>query len=385
MTIRKRPSKKAKNGYVFEVFITYQENGITQHHTKRGFETKKEAQEYETKKKAEIQENGKIKKEVKKTFEQVYYEFLQLGCDQYQYNTIRNTKNVFNMYLQKDIGKFQITSFDYATLQKYFNSIAEYGLARNKSIRKAIKRVLDFAVKMDYIKNNPIHLVTVKGVEVIDKKDHVISLQDFNTIIQDLEDIGDFKRKAYSIALQIALYTGLRISEVLALEKSDFDFDNSMIYINKKLNYQGLTKEEFYITHELKSKSSNAYIPLIDNLKIVLLKWFEINPYNKVVCDEQGYYLNPNVLSTDVKRLAKKRNIYFHFHMLRHTFATILVTSNVDIKTAQELMRHASFNTTLTLYTHINDEVKKNTLNDVFNSKCVKNVLNPQIELKSLS
>lgn len=45
--------------------------------------------------------------------------------------------------------------------------------------------------------------------------------------------------------------------------------------------------------------------------------------------------------------------------MLRHTFATLLVTNKVGIKVTQELMRHSSFNTTMTLYTHINDEKKE--------------------------
>lgn len=169
------------------------------------------------------------------------------------------------------------------------------------------------------------------------------------------------------------------------MDKRDFDFTNNLIYVNKKLNYQGLKKKDFFASSDLKSKSSNAELPLINLLKEPLLKWFEENPYYKAVCDEEGYYLNPNVLSSYVKEIANKRNIYFHFHMLRHTFATILVTSGVDIKTAQELMRHANFNTTLSLYTHINNEVKKNTLNSVFDSKRVKNVLNPQIEVKSLS
>ena len=71
--------------------------------------------------------------------------------------------------------------------------------------------------------------------------------------------------------------------------------------------------------------------------------------------------------------------------MLRHTFATMLVTNKVDIKVAQELMRHSSFNTTMTLYTHINDEKKRTALNGVFNSSCVKNVLNLESENKRLN
>lgn len=376
MSIRKRESKKAKGGHVYEVFITYKENGITQHYTKRGFATRKEAEYHETLIKAEIQENGKIRKEVKKTFEDVYNEFLELGCDKYQYNTICITKKVFQTHLQKTIGHYLITEFDYTLLQKFFNSLADGGITKNKNIKKAINRVLNYAVTVGYISSNPINLITVKGVEIVNKKEKVISLEDFNRLIDELEEIGDYKRQCYAVALQIGLYTGLRMSEVLALDKEDIDFYNNIIHVNKKLNYLGLTKKELFVTHQMKSKSSNAYIPLADKLKVILLKWFKINPYDKIVCDIDGNYLHPNVFTKEVTQAAKKLGIYFHYHMLRHTFATMLVTNKVDIKVAQELMRHSSFNTTMTLYTHINDEKKRNAVNDVFNSTCVENVLN---------
>lgn len=60
MSIRKRASKKAKKGYVYEVFLTYKEDGITMHYSKRGFESKREALDHETVKKMEIQEYGNI-------------------------------------------------------------------------------------------------------------------------------------------------------------------------------------------------------------------------------------------------------------------------------------------------------------------------------------
>ena len=41
MSIRKRTSKKAKNGYVYEVYFNYKTNGITNRYTKSGFKTKK--------------------------------------------------------------------------------------------------------------------------------------------------------------------------------------------------------------------------------------------------------------------------------------------------------------------------------------------------------
>lgn len=376
MSIRKRSSKKTKSGYVYEADFYYFEDGIKKRFTKSGFKSKQEARDYITLKQAEVKQNGRLIQEVKKSFKDVYNEFMELGCDQYQHNTIISTKTTFESYIKDSIGNVPITQFDYQFLQKYFNSLADTGYEKNKNIKKAINRILNFAIKMDYIKSNPINLVTVKGVEIVNDKPKVISYEDFNRIVTEFNDIGSFKSKAYAIALQIGFYTGLRLSEVLALDKSDFDFTNDLIYINKKLNYHGLDRYTFYVTHQLKSKSSNAYIPMARVLKSILKDWFNENPYDKVLCDVEGYYINPDSFSNEIRRVAKKLGIYFHYHMLRHTFATTLVTSNVDIKTAQELLRHSNFNTTMTLYTHINDETKKQVINNVFSTKSGEKVAN---------
>ena len=51
---------------------------------------------------------------------------------------------------------------------------------------------------------------------------------------------------------------------------------------------------------------------------------------------------------------------------MRKLFVMKLVLGNVDIKTTQELMRHSNFNTTMSLYTHINDEHKQEVINQIF-------------------
>lgn len=148
-----------------------------------------------------------------------------------------------------------------------------------------------------------------------------------------------------------------------------------MINVNKKLQYKGLKKHQFYVTEQMKSKTSQSKIPLATILKQSLLEWFNENPYDVIICDSKGYYVNPNVLSSKVKQVAKNIGVSFHFHMLRHTFATNIVSSNVDLKTAQELMRHANINTTLSIYTHVQDDHKKQVINDIFNITCGENVV----------
>lgn len=364
--------KKNNKGFTFEVNFTYKDNGITKRYFKGGFHTKKEALNHEIMMKAQVQEKGTIKKEVKKTFEDVYNEFLENGTLQYQQATIHNTKRYYNDF--KSLCKVPIKNFNYQLLQRYFNSRSNKGIETNRCIKKAINRVLNYAIKVGYIENNPLSLVIVTGVDSHMEHEQILSENDFIKLVSALDEQSTFNYHAYSIAIQIAYYTGLRISEVLALDKDDIDMKNDIINVNKKLCYLGLKKDEFYTTHQMKSKKSRSIIPLVYPLKQSLIKWLDMNPYEKLLCDCDECYINPNVLSSSVKKISKPLNIDFHFHMLRHTFITNLVMNAVDLKTTQELARHSNINTTMSIYTHIQEEHKKSALNNVFNKKCGQNV-----------
>ncbi len=60
--------------------------------------------------------------------------------------------------------------------------------------------------------------------------------------------------------------------------------------------------------------------------------------------------------------------------MLRHSYASILIYNRADIRIAQDLLRHSNFNTTLSIYTHINEEQKKQAVNEVFKIDCGNSV-----------
>ena len=385
MSIRKRPSKKAKNGYVYEVYFPYKQNGITERYSKSGFKTKKEAQEHEALTLASLKENGSIKKEINKTLNEVFSEFVEIGSTNYQINTITTMKINYEAHVKNKLGQLLINKIDYALLQKYFNSRADSSIGVNKNVKKVINCAMNYAIKANYITINPISLVDISGIDKTKDKDKILLNTEIDTIIEELNKTNDFTYQAYAIAIQIGRYTGLRISEVFALEKSDIDFENDTIDVNKKLIYQNLKKDQLYYTNQMKSKSSKAVIPLANILKNILVPWFNKNPYDKAVCDIEGNYIHPSCFNLQVKKICMRFNIYFHFHMLRHTFATTLATNNVDIKTTQELMRHSNFNTTMNIYTHINDTVKKKAINDVFNIKSVEKVSKTKQEFSKLS
>ena len=75
------------------------------------------------------------------------------------------------------------------------------------------------------------------------------------------------------------------------------------------------------------------------------------------------FYIN---LPTFIDEEPKKLNIPFHFHLLRHTYASTLVNANVPPRIAMDLLRHSNYATTMNIYTHIADEQKKNIVNKIF-------------------
>lgn len=369
MSIRKRERKKVKTGYVFEVYFPYKKNGVRTIYRKSGFLTKSEAQSHEAVKKAELLKTGSIFKPSEKTLKEVYEEFLLIGGSEYQYNTIYNTQKTLNHWsgpkAKMDLGSIKIANIDYKTLQNYFNLRRECGKAVNEDIKQALRRIFIYAIRAGYIQTNPLEYVVVTGIRHTRKK-HVLTVSEYEKILNELAKKNSFYYDAIAMAVKIAYYTGMRLSEVAALHKADFDMDQCTVFIQRKLNYKGLKNGQIYATDQMKSKKSRAVIPFPECFKNDLQKWFQINPYDYVICDEDGDYLNCDSVGNLLRGIAKKLNIEFHFHLLRHTYTTNLINGEVDVRVAQDLLRHSNFNTTMSIYAHVENQKKKNQMEKAF-------------------
>ena len=99
MGIRKRPSKRSKQGFVYEVFFQYQdEYGCSKRFTKCGFISKKEAQEYEVRKKAELIDYS-VTGTNNKTFNQVFLEYMEIEGEKYARATKQYYLKSFDLYI----------------------------------------------------------------------------------------------------------------------------------------------------------------------------------------------------------------------------------------------------------------------------------------------
>ena len=365
MSIRKRDSKKEKNGYTYQVYFYYKDKfERRKYYSKSGFKTKREAQIHEAQMKAELEEAGTLKKDYNLKFSQVFQEFLKNEGSEYSPNTVDHYKYTFNKYLSSTIGNKKIIHVcEYDFLQDYFNSLDKQSLVVNRSIKTTISKVLKYAVKRGYIRPIDMSLINVKGERKESREHKIVDYELLQEVMDDL-------KPHQAITIAIGYYTGMRVAEITALNRNDIDFENNTIDINKQLVYASRSKKDYEIRHMLKTSKSKSKIPLPYELKIILKEYIKKYPYDPI-CSNKGQYFNIPNLGKKIKR-----DYGFTYHDLRHSFASTLYANNVDIKTTQELLRHSNVSTTLNVYTHLKENETLDVVNNVFNVKNAKNMPN---------
>ena len=218
-----------------------------------------------------------------------------------------------------------------------------------------------------------------------------------------LTDYLKQKENPALLPIQIAYYTGLRIGEACALTWQDIDLDNQCLTVRRSMRYNGKRhKTEIGTTKRKKirtvdfcdtlaallrkakteqSKNSLKYGPLysLNYYKEVREKnrvYYEVYSLPRTEEVPEGYkelsmvcvrpdgaFESPATVSSVCRRA---RTVMpdlgeFHFHLLRHTFTTNLLTNGAAPKDVQELLGHSDVGTTMNIYAHANRETKRSS------------------------
>ncbi|MFY9812955.1 MAG: site-specific integrase [Dehalococcoidales bacterium] len=215
--------------------------------------------------------------------------------------------------------------------------------------------VLETAVKWQLLIRNPVDSVTMPKIVKHEMK--ILDEQQAHTILAEV------RGTRYYPIFNLALYTGMRQSELLALQWRDVDLLMAELSVSKSSHR--LNSGE-YVTAKTKTDKSNRRIALSPDTCIMLRQHLDsqINQISKtgnkftndrlLFCENDGKPLNPDTITRHWKRIIKRLNYPpVRFHDLRHTMASWMLMKGISPKVVQERLGHASISTTLDIYSHV--------------------------------
>lgn len=241
------------------------------------------------------------------------------------------------------------------TAYRLEKEIAE--MSSNGSSAKTIKNTINLlsaayrhAVKIGQLKENPCELLTLpKGKPREIRILHIDEIQDFLFAIADcpLDE---------KCAYELALFLGLRRSELLGLKESDVDIVSGMVSIHSTRHR--VDGEDYDDT--TKTERSTRTLALPDILLVDIARLLESHrqfPYEKsdyLIQDGFGNPLGGQALASRLDRLEKEKGLpHVTLHGLRHTYASLLHSSGVDMANISAELGHSNLATTMNIYTHI--------------------------------
>ncbi len=147
--------------------------------------------------------------------------------------------------------------------------------------------------------------------------------------------------------------TGLRVSELLVLRWQDVDFEKLELNVTRSIWHQ--------VIGDCKTEASAKPVPLDCYLAEDLLRWRRQSAYpmdddyifaSETMRGKQPYWPD-NLMKRYIRPVARANGINKNigWHTFRHTFGTLLKANGEDVKTVQELLRHANSRITLEVYT----------------------------------
>jgi integrase len=258
-----------------------------------------------------------------------------------------STRAAYECYLNAWVlprwGTYRIDQVKPVAVEAWLDGIKRANGTKAK-IRNLMSAVFQHAMRYEWMDRNPIQLVRQSAKR--EKVPDVLELGELQLLLTKLD-----VRERTLVLLDAA--TGLRVSELLALRWSDVDFENLELSVTRSIWHQ--------IVGDCKTEASAKPVPLDSYMAEDLLRWRRKSPY---AMDDDWVFASPakkgkqpywpdNLMKRYVKPVALKAGINKNigWHTFRHSFGTLLKANGEDVKTVQELLRHANSRITLDVYT----------------------------------
>lgn len=360
------PAYKQKNGTWSARFYYKDFTGKSIPKQKRGFKTKREALEYERKFIDKMAHSSDM------LFSSLWKNYQEDKANLIRPHTWSIKMGIFEKHILPYFENFKITEITTAHIVKWQNEILDKQFAPTytKTINNQLSAILNHAVRYYGLPKNPVRLAGSIGKKQSGNID-VWTLEDLTKVLEYYETRyhPQLDNKMYQAIFALMFFTGIRVGEMLALTHDDIDFENKTVAINK--SYQRLNGKDVITTPKTDYSIATLSAP---DLAVFYLKQYIDTLYEPRGSDRLFYATGKSQLSRQITTISSKIDVpRIRVHDLRHSHATFLIKSGVNIKIVQHRMRHKDIQTTLNTYAHLWDGADKEAT-DLINQICPKHV-----------
>ena len=266
-----------------------------------------------------------------------------------------STRAAYECYLKGWIlprwGEHRLDQIKPVAVEGWLDGIKRAKATRAK-IRNLMSALFHHAMRYEWVDRNPIKLVRQSAKR--EKIPDVLELAELQLLLSKLSV------RERTLALLDAA-TGLRVSELLALRWADVDFENLELLVTRSIWHQ--------VVGRCKTEASAKPVPMDSYMAEDLLRWRRQSPYpmdsdyvfaSPTMRGTQPYWPD-NLMKRYIRPVAREAGINKNigWHTFRHSFGTLLKANGEDVKTVQELLRHANSRITLDVYTQAVTSTKR--------------------------
>jgi integrase len=283
-------------------------------------------------------------------------------------------KQIITNHIKPAFGARYVNEIDEAAINTFLAEKLEVLSASYvKIIQVIFISIMEYAADSGYC--DPLRH-TIRRISVPRKDIKVLS----NEEIAKLECGIESDPSLTSLGISIALYTGMRLSEICALKWSEVDIDECVIHVRHTVvRVENKDPDPPHNTCLMldspKTPTSSRDIPITSKLLPVLSHAKE-KAASVFVISEKTNFVPPRTFEYHFREKLREYGVKdVNFHCLRHTFATRCIELNVDVKSLSEILGHADVSITLRTYVHSSFDFKREQLEKLSQSKTpVKNL-----------
>ena len=306
--------------------------------TKRGFATKREAEEW--------LRNFLITQ--KADFDMKFEDFWKMYCadmeTRLREHTMRTKKYIVELKILPYFGNKRVNDITAADIRQWQNELIKIGYSPTylKTINNQLSAIFNYAVRYYDLKSNPCAKAGSMGKSKAEEMDFWTG-EEFRRFIDSVMN----KRLSY-MAFMTLYWTGMRLGELLALNPKDVDLEKRTISITK--SYQRLGKKDV-ITPPKTSKSKRVItIPefLAADIKDYMDSLYDLQENDRLFPITK-YYLE-HEMQRGIKESGVKR---IRVHDLRHSHASMLIELGFSPLEIANRLGHEKVETTLNTYAHL--------------------------------